>query len=88
MVIRKKLFKIVDTLVGRNKQTTLPKYDSPVTMASAMSNFSIYKIDNIRAEFPLLEANLPSYSFISMDSIMLMCTTSLYHCDRVTNTEL
>ena len=59
MVIRKKLFKIVDTLLGRNKQTTLPKYDSPLTMASVMNNFFIDKIDNIRAEFPLLEANLP-----------------------------
>ena len=27
---------IVDTLQGRNKQTTLPKYDSPLTMASVM----------------------------------------------------
>ena len=40
-------FKIVDTLLGRNKQTTLPKYDSPLTMASVMNNFFIYKIDNI-----------------------------------------
>ena len=68
MVIRKKLFKIVDTLLGRNKQTTLPKYDSPLTMASVMNNFFIDKINNIRAEFPL-EANLPCYSFLSMDSI-------------------
>ena len=30
---RKKLFKIVDTLLGRNKEATLPKYDSPLTMA-------------------------------------------------------
>ena len=37
MVIRKKLFKIVDTLLGRNKQTTLPKYDSPLTMASVFN---------------------------------------------------
>ena len=28
---QKKLFKIVDTLLGRNKHTTLPKYDSPLT---------------------------------------------------------
>ena len=35
-----------------------------------MNTFFIDKIDNIRAEFPLLEANLPSYSFLSMDSIM------------------
>ena len=57
---QKKLFKIVDTLLGRNKEATLPKYDSPLTMASVMNNFFIDKIDNIRAEFPLLEANLPS----------------------------
>ena len=81
-------FKIVDTLLGRNKHTTLPKYDSPLTMASVMNNFFIDKIDNIRAEFPLLEANLPCYSFLSMDSIMPICTTILYHFDRVTDPEL
>ena len=81
---QKKLFKIVDTLLGRNKHTTLPKYDSPLTM----NNFFIDKIDNIRAEFPLLEANLPCYSFLSMDSIMPICTTTLYHFDRVTDPEL
>ena len=53
-----------------------------------MNNFFIYKIDNIRAEFPLLEANLPSYSFLSMESIMLMCPTGLFHFDPVTDTEL
>ena len=42
-----------------------------------MNTFFIYEIDNIRAEFPLLEANLPSYSFISMDYIMSMCPTGL-----------
>ena len=85
---QKILFKIVDTLLGRNKQTTLPKYDSFLNMASVMKKNFIDKIDNIRAEFPLLEANLPSYSFLSMDSIMLVCTTSLYHFYRVTDTEL
>ena len=57
-------------------------------MASVMNNFLIDKIDIIRAEFPLLEANLPFYSFLSMDSIMSMCPTSLYHVDPVTDTEL
>ena len=85
---QKKLFKIVDTLLGRNKHTTLPKYDSPLTMASVMNNFFIDKIDNIRAEFTLLEANVPCYSFLSMDYIMPICTTTLYHFDRVTDPEL
>ena len=53
-----------------------------------MNNVCIDNIDNIRAEFPLLEANLPSYSFLSMDSIMPMCTTTLYHFERVADTEL
>ena len=57
-------------------------------MASVMNTFFIDKIDNIRAEFPLLEANLPSCSFLSMDSIMSMCHTSLYNFDPVTDTEL
>ena len=87
-MIRKSFKKIVDTLLGRNKQTTLPKYDSVLTMASVMNNFFIDKIDTIRAEFPLLEVHLPSYSFLSMNSIMPMCTTSLYHFDPVTDTEL
>ena len=77
-------FKIVDTFLGRNKQTILLKYDSPLTMTSVMNIVFINKTDNIRAELTLLEANLPSYSFLSMDSIMPMCTTSLYHFDRVT----
>ena len=87
MVIRRN-FKIVDTLLGRNKEATLPKNDSPLIMASVMNKVFIDKIDNIRAEFPLLETNLPSYSFLSMDSIMPMCPTSLYHFDPVTDTEL
>ena len=85
---QKKLFKIVDTLLGRTKEATLPKYDSPLTMACAVNIFFIDKIDTIRAEFLLLEVNLLSYSFLSMDSIMSMCPTSLYHFDHVTDTEL
>ena len=67
-------------MLGRNKEATLPKYDSPLTMASVMNTFFIDKIDNIRAGFPLLEANLliyfngfynvnVSYWFISFDHV-------------------
>ena len=37
-----KLFKIVDTLLGRNEESTLPKYDSPLTMASVMNTEFCY----------------------------------------------
>ena len=36
---QKKLFKIVDTLLGRNKEAALPKYDSPLTMAFRYEHF-------------------------------------------------
>ena len=79
----------VGTLLGRNKQMTLSKYDSPLAMATIINIFFfIDKIDNIGAEFPLFVANLPSYTFLSLDSIMPRCTTSLYHFDSVTDTEL
>ena len=51
-------------MLRRNKHTTLPKYDSPLTMASV--------IGNIQAEFPLFEANLPSDSFFPMNSVNVL----------------
>ena len=50
--------------------------------------FIIDKIFSIRAEFKLLESNIPSYSFTSMDSIMPECTTVLDHFDAITKPEL
>ena len=71
---QKKLFNIVNTLLGRRKQLVLPDYNNPITLASTFNMFFIDKIANIRAEFPLLESSLPPYSFESMDSIMPYCT--------------
>ena len=84
---QKKLFKIVDTLLGRNKQL---RYLSMIHLSLWLRYEKIYidNIDNIQAEFPLLETNLPSYSFLSMDSIMSMRPTGLYHFDPVTDNEL
>ena len=40
----------------------------------------------MRTEFPLLEVDLPPFSFVDMDSIMPVCTASLDHFDIVTVT--
>ena len=85
---QKKLFKIVDPLLGRNKTTVLPEYSDPATLASTINTFFIDKIDKIRTEFPLLEVDLPPFSFGDMDSIMPVCTASLDHFDIVTVEEL
>ena len=72
---QKQLFKIVETLLGRTKEIVLPEYQDPASLASRFIMFFMDKIDKIRLEFPLLESNLPSYSFESMDSILPTCTT-------------
>ena len=85
---RKKLFKIVDPLLGRTKTTVLPEYSDPATLASTINTFFIDKIDKIRTEFPLLEVDLPPFSFVDMDSIMPIYTANCDHFDIVTVEEL
>ena len=41
---------------------------------SSINMFFIEKIHNIKMEFPLLEACLPAYSFVDIDTIMPVCT--------------
>ena len=85
---QKFFFEIVDTMIGRKRNVVLPKYDDPATLASVLNTFFIDKINKIRAEFPLLESNLPPYSFTSMDSIMPECNAVLDHFDVITEPEL
>ena len=73
---QKKQFKILDPLLRTNKTTVLPEYSDPATLASTMNTFFIDKIDKIRIKFPLLEVDLPPFSFVDMDSVMpvSLCT--------------
>ena len=84
----KQLFKIVETLLGRTKEIVLPKYQDPASLASRFNMFFMDKIDKIRLEFPLLESNLPSYSFESMDLILPTCTTVFDKFTLVSKEEL
>ena len=53
-----------------------------------LNTFFIDKINTIRAEFSLLESNLPPYSFTSMDSVMPECTAVFDYFDVITKPEL
>ena len=85
---QKELFKIVKTLLCLKKQTVLPEYCDPTILASRFNQFFVDKIKHIRAEFPLLEQSLPSYSFGTMDSILPACTTIIENFTLVTTEEL
>ena len=67
---QKKLFSLIHSLFGSKKMTVLPEYTSSFTLASSFNMFFIEKIHNIKMEFHLLEACLPTY----IDTIMPGCT--------------
>ena len=46
------------------------------------------KIAHIRAEFPLFESSLPTYSFGSMDFIMITCANLVERFTMITSEEL
>ena len=71
---QKKLFSLIHSLFGSKKITVLPEYTSSFTLASSINMFFIEKIHKIKMEFPLLEACLPAYSFVDIDTIIPVCT--------------
>ena len=60
------------TLLRLKKQTVIPEYHDPLSLASRFNQFFVDKIDKICAEFPLVEKSLPLYTFGTMDSIPIL----------------
>ena len=64
---QKKLFGIVNSLLGHGKEGLLPQHHDSLTLSRLFNEFFMTKIDNIRHEFPISEQNLPlPYSSILM----------------------
>ena len=74
---QKKLFSLIHSLFGSKIITVLTEYTSSFTLASSINMFFIENIYRIKMEFPLLEAFLPAYSFVDIDTIMPVCTAVL-----------
>ncbi len=82
----KKLYKIVDGLLGREKPKVLPTASSDYTLAEYFSSFFISKILNIRQELADLECTLAKLSFENFEFLQRSSKNSLQHF-RPTNTE-
>ena len=86
---KKKIFKIIDSLLGRKKQQVLPEHICSFSLIATMLNtFFVEKIDNIRAEFLLLEPTLQPCSFTDIDSIMPNCDIIFDHFEQLTRDDL
>ena len=73
---QKKLFSLIHSLFGSKKITVLPEYTTLLLWHLQSTWFFIEKIHNIKMEFPLLEACLPEYLFVEIDTIMPVCTAA------------
>ena len=67
---QRKLFKLVNSLLGRSKQVVLPPHDDPASLSATFNHYFMTKIDAIRDEFPGLIARLPDYFCPPIDTIL------------------
>ena len=84
---QKKLFDIVNSLLGRGKKALLPQHDDSLTLSRLFNEFFITKIDNIRHEFPILEQDLPILSSIHFNAILDVNLESSLTYFKHTNTD-
>ena len=78
---QKKLFQIVDKLLGRDKKNNLPHFDDAKTMAQEFNDFFVTKIATIRTSLATLETSTDNMYCPSLDSLLtppiskLLCFT-------------
>ena len=60
---QKKLFNIVNTLLGRRKQLVLPDYNNPITLASTFNMFLLIRLQTFVQSFHCLRAHYPLTRF-------------------------
>ena len=85
---QKKLFQIIDSLLGRKKHQVLLEYSCALSLASVINTFFLDKISMIRADLHFLEPTLKPCSFYSIDSILPHCTASFGYFVSLTIFEL
>ena len=56
---QKKLFNIVNTLLGRRKQLVLPDYNNLITLASSFNMFLLIRLQTFVQSFHCLRAHYP-----------------------------
>lgn len=85
---QKKLFSLVNSLLGREKPTVLPKAPSLIDLVDNFNSFFITKIANIRNDLQQQESSSSFQTCTSISTAMTPCTTLLDSFDFCTEGEL
>ena len=71
---QKKLYKVIDCLMGREKPKTLPTASSNLLSAEIFNDFLISKIRIIREQLTSLEPTVVEMSIQNLDSLLRTCS--------------
>ena len=74
---QKKLYKVIDCLMGREKPKALPTSSSNLVLAGTLNNFFISKITNIHEDLNSLKSTTADMSFQNLYSILKSCASPL-----------
>ena len=85
---QRKLYKVVDTLLGRSKPATLPSADSNQALAESFNTFFTSKIATIRQKLSDLEPTTGQLSFESFDQIQKPAESSISDFNETTIDEV
>jgi hypothetical protein len=85
---QKKLFQIVDKLLGRNRSTPLPQFNDARTLAQTFNDFFVSKISTIRISFAELETSTVDMACPPIDSLLSPSTSKLVHFVPTTVSEI
>ena len=85
---QKKLYKVVDTVLGRYKPEVLPTADSNLMLAERFNCFFTSKIATIRQKLSDLESTTEELSFHSVDVIQKQYTHQMNEFEQSTEDEI
>jgi hypothetical protein len=85
---QKKLYKIVNHLLGREKTSVLPDYEDPLALAGIFVDFFTSKIDNIRLLLTKMEATNDPLQCPAIDSLLTPSASLLSCFDQTTVSEI
>ena len=85
---QKKLFQIVDKLLGRGKSSSLPDYNSVHTLVQIFNEFLISKIMNIRSILSTMESTIQELNCPPLDTLLKPSSSELLNFKLTTSEEI
>ena len=85
---QKKLFQIVDKLLGRGKSATLPEHSDACSLAESFNEFFVTKISRIQTELSVLESSIDEMHCSPVHTLLKPASSKLHSFEPTTLDEI